>query len=46
MRQMYASPQRRRHQHVHRRSPGGDADPSDSEWESVSMVSETSTISG
>ena len=25
---------------------GGDSDPSDSEWESASMVSETSTISG
>ena len=39
-RQMYASP-RRRHQRVHRRSPGGDPDPSNSEWESTLMVSET-----
>ena len=44
-RQMYASLRRRRCQCAHRRSPGGDPDPSDSEWESTSMVSETSTIS-
>ena len=45
MRQMYASP-RRRHWCAHRRSPGGDPDPSHSEWESLSIVSETSTVSG
>ena len=45
-RQMYASPRRRRCQCVHRRSPGSDPDPSDSEWESASMVSGTSTVSG
>ena len=45
MRQMYASP-RRRHQCAHRRSPGEDPDPSDSEWELALMVSKVSTVSG
>ena len=43
--QMYASPRRRRCQHVPRRSAGGDSDPSNSDWESASVVSETSTVS-
>ena len=38
-RQMYDSHHRRRHQHAHGRSPGGDPDPSDSEWETASTVS-------
>ena len=42
---MYATPRKRRCQHAHRRSPGGDPDPSNSEWESTSMVSEASTVS-
>ena len=41
---MYTSLQRRRHQHTCRRSPDGDPDPSDSEWDSVSMASEISSI--
>ena len=45
-RQMYVSPRQRRHQHAHGSSPGGDPDPSNSEWESTSMVSETSMVSG
>ena len=41
---MYTSPQRRRHQCTYRRSPDGDPDPSKSEWDSVSMVLEMSSI--
>ena len=42
--QMYTSPQRRRHQYAYRRSPDGDPDPSDSEWDSVSTASEISSV--
>ena len=43
--QIYTSPQRRRHQHTYRRSPGGDPDPSNSEWNSASMASGISSVS-
>ena len=42
--QMYACPQRRRCQWAHRRSPDGDHDPSDSDWDSVFMISEASSV--
>ena len=42
--QMYTFPQRRRHQCTYRRSPDGDTDPSDSEWDSVSVASGISSI--
>ena len=42
--QICTSPQRRRHQHAYKRSPDGDPDPSDSEWDSVSMALEISFI--
>ena len=41
---MYTSPQRRRHQRTYRRSPDGDQDLSDIEWDSVSMTLEISSI--
>ena len=41
---MYTSPPRRRCQCTYRRSPDGDPDPSNSEWDSVSMASEISSI--
>ena len=44
-RQMYTSPQRRRYQHTYRRSPEGNPDPGDSEWDSASMALRISSIS-
>ena len=35
---------RRRHQHAYKRAPDEDPDPSDSEWDSVSMASEMSSV--
>ena len=41
---MYTFPRKKRHQCTYRRSPDGDPDPSDSEWDSVSMALEILSV--